>query len=203
MVTWAAQRSGLYYTAINKHLRSAEVQYILDDCGAVALVTSAAMADVVAGLDLSRITVRVSASGDVDGFERYDDVLAASEPMPEDQAREGREMLYSSGTTGRPKGVRKPLVAVPFGDPAAPPVLIAKGLEMRGALDVATALSGGARGARLAIVDGLTGFVWAPGGHTRGVVEFTIDDGRILAINVTGDARRIAELDLFLLDEEA
>jgi RNA polymerase sigma-70 factor (ECF subfamily) len=75
--------------------------------------------------------------------------------------------------------------------------------EMRGAFDVATALSGGALGARLAIVDGLTGFVWAPGGHTRGVVEFTVDDGRIVAINVTGDPRRIAALDLVLLDEEA
>jgi RNA polymerase sigma-70 factor (ECF subfamily) len=73
--------------------------------------------------------------------------------------------------------------------------------EMRGAADVATALSGGARGARLAIVDGLAGFVWAPGGTTRGVVEFTIDDGRIVAINVTGDADRIAEIDLVLLDE--
>jgi RNA polymerase sigma-70 factor (ECF subfamily) len=73
--------------------------------------------------------------------------------------------------------------------------------EMRGAGDVATALAGGARGARLAIVDGLAGFVWAPGGHTRGVVEFAIDDGRIVAINVTGDADRIAAKDLVLLDE--
>src|SRR5687767_13453306 len=39
-VVWAAQRSGLYYTAINSHLRSSEVQYVLDDCGAIALVSS-------------------------------------------------------------------------------------------------------------------------------------------------------------------
>ena len=44
-VAWAAQRSGLHYTAINNHLRPAEVQYVLDDCGATALVSSAAMAD--------------------------------------------------------------------------------------------------------------------------------------------------------------
>jgi acyl-CoA synthetase (AMP-forming)/AMP-acid ligase II len=44
---WAAQRSGLRYTAVNSHLRPAEVQYVLDDSGAVALVSSAAMADVV------------------------------------------------------------------------------------------------------------------------------------------------------------
>jgi len=73
--------------------------------------------------------------------------------------------------------------------------------EMRGSVDVATALSGGARGARLAIVGGLAGFVWAPGGTTRGVVEFTIQDDRIVAITVTGNAARIAELDLVLLDD--
>src|SRR6185436_308432 len=78
-VLWAAQRSGLYFTAINSHLRPGEVQYVLDDCGAVALVSSAAMADVVAGLDVSRMALRVSAVGELDGFERYDDVLSGEE----------------------------------------------------------------------------------------------------------------------------
>jgi RNA polymerase sigma-70 factor (ECF subfamily) len=73
--------------------------------------------------------------------------------------------------------------------------------ETRGAADVASALSGGAQGARLAIVDGFAGFVWAPGGQTRGVVEFTITDGRIVAIRVTGDAERIDALDIVVLDD--
>ncbi len=72
--------------------------------------------------------------------------------------------------------------------------------ETHGAAAVASALSGGARGAQLAIVDGLAGFVWAPGGRTRGVVEFTISDGRIVAIRVTGDAERIDALDIVTLD---
>jgi RNA polymerase sigma-70 factor (ECF subfamily) len=72
--------------------------------------------------------------------------------------------------------------------------------ETHGAAAVASALSGGARGAQLAIVDGLAGFVWAPGGQTRGVVEFTISDGRIVAIRVTGDAERIDALDIVTLD---
>ncbi len=131
-VAWAAQRSELYFTAINSHLRPSEVQYVLDDCGAVALVSSAAMADVVAGLDLSRIAVRISAVGELTGFERYDDVLAAEPPTPLEDEREGREMLYSSGTTGRPKGVRKPLPGTPFGDPNAAPVQIAQGIGMFG-----------------------------------------------------------------------
>src|SRR2546422_4896466 len=78
-IAWAAQRSGLYYTAINKHLRPAEVQYILDDCGAVALFASAGMADVVAGLDLSRIPLRISAAGDLNGFEHIDDLMLGVE----------------------------------------------------------------------------------------------------------------------------
>jgi RNA polymerase sigma factor (sigma-70 family) len=72
--------------------------------------------------------------------------------------------------------------------------------ETRGADAVASVLSGGARGARLAIVDGLAGFVWAPGGRTSGVVQFTIADGRIVAIDVTGDAERLQQLDIVVLD---
>lgn len=53
------------------------VQYVLDDCGAVALVATEAMADVVAGLDTSRIPVKVSTVGELAGFEHYDDVVAA------------------------------------------------------------------------------------------------------------------------------
>ena len=131
-VAWAAQRSGLHYTAINSHLRPGEVQYVLDDCGAVALVASGAMADVVAGLGLSRIPVRISAAGDLPGFERYDDVLAAEDGGPLEDEREGREMLYSSGTTGRPKGVRKQLPGTPIGDPTAIPVLLAQAVAGQG-----------------------------------------------------------------------
>jgi fatty-acyl-CoA synthase len=104
------------------------VQYILDDCGATALVSSEAMADVVAGLDLARVGIRISGKGELDGFEPYDDVLAATDPGPLDDEQEGREMLYSSGTTGRPKGVRKALPHLPFGDPSSLPVLIAQGM---------------------------------------------------------------------------
>ncbi|HEY7073326.1 MAG TPA: AMP-binding protein, partial [Acidimicrobiales bacterium] len=130
-VAWAAQRSGLYYTAINSHLRPGEVQYVLDDCGAVALVASDAMAEVVADLDLARIPVRI-AVGDLPGFERYVDVVAGSARLPAAEEGEGREMLYSSGTTGRPKGVRKVLPGTPLGDPSAAPVLLGQALAAQG-----------------------------------------------------------------------
>jgi fatty-acyl-CoA synthase len=132
-VAWAAQRSGLYYTALNSHLRSAEVQYILDDCGATALVTTPALVDVVSALDLSRVPVRLSVGGGLPGFTEYEAAVSRFPDVPIPDESEGREMLYSSGTTGRPKGVRKELPGTPMGDPSAAPVQIALALARRGA----------------------------------------------------------------------
>jgi RNA polymerase sigma-70 factor (ECF subfamily) len=70
----------------------------------------------------------------------------------------------------------------------------------QGAAEVATALSGGAGAARVALVDGVAGLAWAPGGRTRGVVAFTIVDGKIVEINVTGDPERLRHLDVVLVD---
>lgn len=131
-VAWAAQRSGLYYTAVNRHLRPSEVQFILDDSAAAALITSTSMSDVIDGLDLTHIHTRVCTTGHLPGFDDYGTILAVTDPLPVEDSIEGREMLYSSGTTGRPKGVRKPLPGAPFGDPTAPPVLIARGVAARG-----------------------------------------------------------------------
>jgi len=72
--------------------------------------------------------------------------------------------------------------------------------ETVGATAVATALSGGAKGARLAIIDGLAGFVWAPTGQMRGVVEFTVANGKIVALRVTGDRQRLESLDIVPVD---
>jgi fatty-acyl-CoA synthase len=131
-VAWAAQRSGLHYTAINSHLRAGEIQYILDDCGAKAVVASAALHDAVAGLDLSRMAERLSVGGPLPGFDLYDERVAAWPATPIADECEGREMLYSSGTTGKPKGVRKSLPATPVGDPSAVPVQIATNLRAVG-----------------------------------------------------------------------
>ena len=73
--------------------------------------------------------------------------------------------------------------------------------ETRGATEVASALSGGARGARLVLANGVAALAWAPGGRIRSVIEFTVVEGQIAAITVTADTDRIAELDVVVLSD--
>jgi long-chain acyl-CoA synthetase len=132
-IAWGAQRSGLYYTAVNSHLRQNEVQYILDDCGALAIFGTPTLAPAIEQLDLSRLRVRLCVGGDLAGFESYESSIASHPATPIEDESEGREMLYSSGTTGRPKGVQKDLPLTPLGDMSATPVLIASRLALSGA----------------------------------------------------------------------
>ena len=107
---WAGLRSGLYVTPINWHLTAAEAGYIVADCGATALVTSAQLGDTVRELgdDLAGVTVRLAVGGELEGFEPYEDVVSARELDAVPDECEGSWMFYSSGTTGRPKGIVPP-----------------------------------------------------------------------------------------------
>jgi RNA polymerase sigma factor (sigma-70 family) len=73
--------------------------------------------------------------------------------------------------------------------------------EVRGATDVAKTFAGRARVARLALVNGVAGLVWAPSGRPRVVFEFTISDGKIVAIDLVADPDQLSQLDLELLHD--
>jgi long-chain acyl-CoA synthetase len=112
-VLWAAMRSGLYVVPINWHLHVDEVRYVIEDSGARAVVTSAHLADLVP--DSPNLQVRLVTGGTAAGFESYEARLAGASRFAGPET-EGAFMFYSSGTTGRPKGIKPSLAGEPFGD---------------------------------------------------------------------------------------
>lgn len=118
-IVWGALRTGCYVAPVSWHLTAAEAGYIVADCGARVLLADAALAETVAGMgaDLDGVEVRLAVGGDIDGFERYEDAVARHPAEPVDDECEGTWMLYSSGTTGRPKGIKPPLPLGALGEP--------------------------------------------------------------------------------------
>jgi long-chain acyl-CoA synthetase len=112
-VAWAAQRSGLYYTAVNWHLQPGEIAYIVDDCGAQVVFASSLTHDALAAAasEMPRVT-RVVGVDEAIGEFAYSEALATGSPKALAEPCEGCELLYSSGTTGRPKAVKRPLPPV-------------------------------------------------------------------------------------------
>jgi long-chain acyl-CoA synthetase len=108
-VVAAAQRAGLRLTTVNWHLTGDEAGYIVDDAEATAFVAHARFAGVARrAADLApRLRACISVGGEVDGFEAYEKVLAPEDGTDIADPVLGGTMLYTSGTTGRPKGVRR------------------------------------------------------------------------------------------------
>ncbi|GAT64558.1 acyl-CoA synthetase [Planomonospora sphaerica] len=118
-VAWAAHRSGLYYTAISSRLTAGELAYIVDNCEARVFISSAALADVATSITevTPRVGIRLMLDGTAPGFASYEEAVAAHPPTPVEDECQGADMLYSSGTTGRPKGVKPALPAASLDEP--------------------------------------------------------------------------------------
>ena len=106
-LAWAAQRSGLYFTCISSRLTASEVKYIVEDCGAKVLISCESLAAIATETKaVTNLDHYWSVDGTVEGYEAYE---ALRDQQPATRITDesgGTDMLYSSGTTGRPKGIR-------------------------------------------------------------------------------------------------
>jgi long-chain acyl-CoA synthetase len=110
-ITWACQLSGLYYSAVNTHFTPDEVRYVIEDSDARAVFIDSSMAGLGERVVEAAhpVDIRIVVGGALPGWHDYDEAIAGAGQAPPQS--DGTEMLYSSGTTGRPKAVRRPLPA--------------------------------------------------------------------------------------------
>ena len=114
-IVWGAQRSGLYFTPISTLFQRREIDYILTNSDAKLFITSRAQLPRVSPEVLARLDVFVVGQDDDGEFRAWQKALGQFPATPVPDECEGAEMIYSSGTTGQPKGVRFPLRNAPLG----------------------------------------------------------------------------------------
>ena len=107
-VVWGAQRAGLIYVAISNRLTAPEIAYILEDSGAQMLISSVMMTQVLGEVAALKPQVKQLIFG-AEGADEADALFRTMPDTPIADERAGTDMLYSSGTTGRPKGIKLPL----------------------------------------------------------------------------------------------
>jgi long-chain acyl-CoA synthetase len=118
-IAWALQRIGLRYVAVQTRMTPAEIAYILNDSASKALFTTESLLGTAeeAVADAPEVVLRFTTGEARDSFESIGAALQSDGALAAPEEREGVDLLYSSGTTGRPKGVLASLPLDPLGTP--------------------------------------------------------------------------------------
>jgi long-chain acyl-CoA synthetase len=125
-VAWGVRRAGRYFTPVNTHLTADEVSYIINDSGATIVVANSGLAEVARGLTpdaVPKVRRRLFIGGELAGWESYDRAVSDKPATPVFDETEGDIIQYSSGTTGKPRGIRRALTGNPINleqDPVLP-----------------------------------------------------------------------------------
>jgi long-chain acyl-CoA synthetase len=126
---WAAQRSGLRFTCLSSKLTLSEVEYIVKDCEAKAFVASKALEETaLAVAPLIPGVALLMVGGEAGPYRSLEDARAPFPTTPIADESAGRAMLYSSGTTGRPKGVKRAGAVEPAIDAPNPLAMLGQAL---------------------------------------------------------------------------